>query len=484
MAVGHHSVFDEFEQEWPQIEQKALDLLVELLKTDTQNYGEDGTESEAVEIIKKRFDTSGIEYEIVEPKQGRGNIIARINGNGSSGKGPLCLSAHLDTVKAPKENWKKDGWKHNPFGGEIDEEDSCLYGRGAIDMKHMAAMSITLLCFIKDKNITLSRDLIFAGVADEERGGSYYGVKYLIENRPELIEADIVLTEVGGVSVHNDGKELFSVMIAEKGTAEIKLTAKGPGGHASTIHRKNPIATVGTVAHTLATTPLPLRVVPAGQTTIEDIARQLGFLKGFAFRQLLSPRLNYYVTGILTEEQYQVFMPILRNTASPTIIRGGNQMNQIPTEATLSVDCRILPGVTIEQLLDDLQSVIGRDKFESTQEGSPPELELEVVKYRYSYEQDLTSPEMKEVIDTIKDVVYKHSDGASVITNLLSGTTDLAFYYQHPTKTPICLGFTPTRFPPDMKLVALFHGVNERIPVAGFKWGIHVLGDVVAELCC
>ena len=108
-------------------------------------------------------------------------------------------------------------------------------------MKHMVAMSVILMCLIKEKGIVLSRDLILAAVADEERDDSTYGVKYLIENTPELIEADVVITELGGVSFYVEDREVFSVMVGEKGMAKIKVTAKGPGGHGSLYHKDNPI---------------------------------------------------------------------------------------------------------------------------------------------------------------------------------------------------------------------------------------------------
>ena len=117
--------------------------------------------------------------------------MARIRGDGSSGKGAVMLSAHLDTVKAPKENWEEAGWKHDPFGAEIDEEDGCIYGRGTIDMKNMAAMSAAVLLFIARSGIKLTRDLIFAAVADEENVNSAYGAKYLLENHSDLIACDV-----------------------------------------------------------------------------------------------------------------------------------------------------------------------------------------------------------------------------------------------------------------------------------------------------
>ncbi len=473
--------------EWPEIESRALDLLQKLIQTDTQNRGDDGSESDAVAVIKDIFDEYNVDYEIVEPKPGRGNIIARIKGD-NSGAGPLCLSAHLDTVLAPKENWEEVGWKHSPFEAVIDEEDGCLYGRGAIDMKQMAAMCITLVCYIKQKGIKLSRDLIFAGVADEERADSEYGIKYLIENRPELVEADIVFTELGGVSLTSDGKEAFSIMIGEKGMAKLKITATGPGGHSSTYHKCNPIATVGEVANILANKKLPLRVTPGGRVTIESLANAVGGLKGIVLRRLLSPTFSDYLTDhLLSELQMKALVPVIRNTASPTIIGGGENPNQIPTKAWIIVDARILPGCTVDDVITDIQSVVGSQRFEQQRnaqgEEIPAELKVEVLFCRYSYEQDLNSPEMREVIDVISQALKKASGDSSVFTNIISGGTDLTFYSQHPTKKPLCIGFSPFRLPPEIDIVALFHGVNERIPVEGFKWGMKVLTDVVMKVC-
>ena len=481
-------LFDNFLSEWPEIEERAVALLQTLIQTDTQNFGEECTETKAVQIIKDLFQDAGVPYEIVEPKPGRGNIIARLKGDDSSRQGALCLSGHLDTVRAPSDNWEESGWKHDPYGGVVDEEDGCLYGRGAIDMKHMVAMSVILMCLIKEKGIVLSRDLIFAAVADEERADSTYGVKYLIENRPELIEADVVITELGGVSFYVEDREVFSVMVGEKGMAKIKITAKGPGGHGSLYHKDNPIARVGDVASTLSKSRLPLRVVPAGRGTVESIASQVSFLKGLVLQQLLSPYLSDYVADhVLNSEQRQAFLPSLHNTANATVIGGGDQPNQIPTEAWVLIDSRILPGCTIEDIQQDIQSVLGPEKFElqtnSNGEEVPPELHMEVLTYRYSYNQDPKSPDIMSVLNIIRQVIAERADGASIITNLLPGGTDLSFYAKHPTKTPICLGFTPIRLPPDMKFTTLFHGVNERIPLEGFKWGLRTLADVVALLC-
>ena len=483
-------LFDDFQSaEWREFEEETVSLLQQLIRLDTQNFGDEGTEMLAVNLLREKFDACGIPYDVVEPKQGRGNIIARIKGDGSSGKGPLCLSAHLDTVHAPRENWEEEGWKHDPYGGHIDAEDGCLYGRGAIDMKNMAAFSASLLCFFKRRNLVLSRDLIFAGLADEERGDAYYGAQYMVENRPELVESDIVITEVGGMSFFVDKKELFPIMVGEKSSVRVKLIARGPGGHGSLYHKDNPIGRIGEACHKIATTRLPLRVTPTSQAQIEALASQLPPIKAFGIRRLLSPFFSDWVADyLLTPDQINGLLPILHNTANPVIIGGGDQPNQIPSVVWAILDCRILPGNTRDDIISDIKSVVGPERFLPTvdSEGQqvPPDLELEAeVKGRPPYMQDLDNEVMKETLAVMGSVIAQHADGAPTFMCSIPGGTDLAYYAKHPTKTPVCLGFTPLRLPPDIKFSKLFHGVNERIPVEGFKWGLKVLVDVTAKLC-
>lgn len=482
------------DSKWSEIEEDVIHLLQKLIRIDTQNMQEDGTEIEAVRLLEGIFQEAGIEYEVIEPKPGRGNIVARVRGDGSSGKGAMLLSAHLDTVKAPKENWEAEGWKHNPYGGVIDEEDGCLYGRGAIDMKQMAAMSVSLLCFVKKQGIVLSRDLIFAGVADEERTDSQWGAKYLVENRPELIEADVIFNEVGGFTMSVQGVEAVVVQIGEKGSMQVKITANGPGGHGSLFHRNNPIATIGEVAHKLHTSKLPLRVNMANTATIESIAACLPFPKSVIFRRLLNPIFSDLIASRLLPPTLQSsLLPLLRNTANPTSMGGGGgQHNQIPTSAWLIVDSRFLPECTSEDAVDDIKSVLGPSRFEperkteemgEDEENSSPELMLEVLSSRGSCYQDTNDPIYKEVMTVIRKVTYDRTNGAPVCTSLIPGGTDFFQYFKHPTKKPVCIGFTPIRFEPDMKFSDLFHGTNERVPVSGLKWGVKMLADVVYTLC-
>ncbi|KAL5476011.1 hypothetical protein EMCRGX_G025908 [Ephydatia muelleri] len=474
------------EKKWEEIDRSAIELLQRLIRTDTQNFVDEGTEMEAVRILQKVFDEAGVSYKVIESRPGRGNIVARIKGK-DAGQGALLLNAHLDTVRAPKTNWREEGWKHDPFAAEIDEEDGCLYGRGAVDMKHMVAMSVTIMCYVAGLGIELSRDLVFAGVADEERSDSAWGAKYLVKNHPDLVEADIVLSELGGISLHLDAKEVFPVQIAEKGSAALRITAHGPGGHGSVVHKDNPVSLVGGIAHKLATTRLPLRVNDANKATIEGLASTLPYHKSLFFRWLLSPSVSSYLLSMLPEEQSRTLGAILSNIATPTAIGGGEQFNQVPTTAWLHVDGRTLPGCTSVELIEDIKHLVGPELFDSKPDAgghtTTPAVTIEVLRERPSYCEDLDNPTCRHALDVMRRVIAARAEGAPIVPNLLPGATDLVQYSEHPHKKPVCIGFSPIRFPKGLNMSALFHGVNERIPVEGFKWGLRVLFDVVLELC-
>ena len=185
-------------------ESEVVRILRDLLRFDTSNPP--GDERPAVDYIAGLLREEGVAFEVIEPQPRRANIVARLKGDGS--KPPLLLSAHLDVVPA------LEGWEHPPFAAEI--HDGCIWGRGAVDMKHMAAQSLVALLCVKRKGLRLGRDLIFAGVADEEAGG-LAGAGYLVDHRPELIRAEFCMTEVGGIATPIGNAVIVPVQTAQKG---------------------------------------------------------------------------------------------------------------------------------------------------------------------------------------------------------------------------------------------------------------------------
>ena len=190
---------------------------------------------------------------------------------------------------------------------------------------------------------------------------------------------------------------------------------------------------------------------------------------------------------LLTEEQANIFSPLLRNTATPTIIGGGDQPNQIPMTAWMTVNARMLPGCTVDDVVQDIKDMLGLDLFESKRDSNgeeiPPEVTLEVGVSRDAVSADLSDLVCVDAMAVIAETIAKHANGAPIVPSMIPGSTDSYHYSRNARKQPICLGFTPVRFPPDIKFSKVFHGVNERVPVEGFKWGVRVLGEVVFKMC-
>lgn len=172
--------------DWTQAGLESLGHFKELLKIPTVNPP--GNERRAAEYLARLFDQEQIPYRIVEAAEGRTNIVARLAGNGSAR--PILLNGHLDVVPVEPARWK-----HPPF--EAVEAEGCVWGRGALDMKNMVAMAAMTLVLLKRMGVELKRDVIFAGVADEEAGCTL-GSQYLVENHPDLVDAEYVLGEAGG----------------------------------------------------------------------------------------------------------------------------------------------------------------------------------------------------------------------------------------------------------------------------------------------
>ena len=192
------------ESEWEAIFDESLEIFRKLLRFDTTNPP--GNEREACEYLGAILGREQIGYEILESAPGRANLICRLRGDGSLP--PLLLNAHLDVVAA-----ERDCWTHDPFGGVL--ADGFVWGRGALDMKHMAVMSLMTVILLSRYRASLKRDIIFAAVADEETGGDH-GSGWLVERHPEKVRAEYTLGEIGGFSRTAEGKNFYPVQIAEK----------------------------------------------------------------------------------------------------------------------------------------------------------------------------------------------------------------------------------------------------------------------------
>jgi len=436
---------------------EATAFLQRLIQFDTTNPP--GNETPAARYIADVFAREGCRAEVVESAPGRGSVIARLKGSGS--KRPLLLLSHLDVVPAVAADWK-----HDPFGGEL--VDGEIWGRGSLDTKNLTAVWMAVFLQVKRLGLPLKRDLIFAATADEEMGGTY-GVKWLVDNRPELLECEFALNEGGGTGMQLGGKTVYLYQTAEKGICWTRLTAKGRAGHASVPHRDNPVVHLAGALHRIGTTPLPMHVSDTFRLFTERMAACLPGQLGQAFSLLLDPAAQEQALALIPDEyQANTIRAMSHNTAAPTVLRGSDKTNVIPRVATAEIDCRILPGQTPESLLDELRQVLG------LQGNGEAEGRFELALDRASLATE--SPPDTPLADALRTALARHDPDAALVPFLVPGGTDGRFL--RPLGV-VCYGFAPTLPGTDESSV---HGVNERISVKSLDFAVRVLWDAVTEL--
>ena len=435
---------------WADEGDAAVELLRDLLRIDTSNPP--GNETACAEAVAEHLRGSGLEPEVLEAAPGRGNVVARMRGQ--SDDPPLLLTAHLDVVGV-----EPAAWTHPPFGGEI--ADGFVWGRGAVDMKNMLAMSLAVLRLLADAEVPLRRDVIFAGVADEEAGCAH-GSQWLVEQHPDKVRAGFALGEVGGFTMWVGGRPIYPVQVAEKGVCWIRATARGVAGHGSIPREDNAIVALAAFLQRVGRRKLPVHrseVVDRFVLALADAQPQparaiLPFLLDGRVSPLIGKLIPDRSTG-------RVLEALIRNTASPVMISGGSKSNVIPSTAQAQLDGRIAVGSSADELLAELRALAG------------DAVELEVLLSRDPHE----APADTDLFDLIRTVVAEHHPGATAVPSVIPGFTDAHYWSQLGT---VCYGFSPVRLEPDAPdFSALFHATDERVPVDGFTAGLQMLADVV-----
>ncbi len=431
-------------------ESETLDLLRGLIRIDTSNPP--GNETAAAALIQERLRRDGIDSEILFSPSGRGNLIARLSGNGS--KAAMILLGHLDVVPAePSE------WGFPPFGAEV--ADGMVWGRGALDMKGQVAMEVMTLLKIKRENLPLAGDLILVLTADEEAGGEE-GAKFLVENHWDKIEARYLLNE-GSVGVLKGGIHLYPIQVAEKGVAWMRITTRGLSGHGSMPTDDNAVAKLAHAVDQLASYRFPVRRTDVVALFLERVSKKLPFPENLGARYFFSP-----VIGPIVQELAQRLLAkeraisaVLSDTISPTILQAGYKVNVIPAEASASLDGRILPGQTPEQFRQTVQEILG-DDFEVTLTTSslPNESDFRTDFFR-----------------AIEEAVRREDPEAVTAPILSAGATDSRFFRD---KGVIAYGLVPLLLTPD-ELEGL-HGKNERVPVSQLERGSRIIFDIARTL--
>ncbi|MCW2644751.1 MAG: putative peptidase [Pseudonocardiales bacterium] len=418
-------------------------LLGELIRINTANPTH--PERPAAEWVAAKLDEVGVASQIIEAAPGRASTIARIEGSDPS-RAPLLIHGHLDVVPAEASEWSVD-----PFGGEI--RDGYLWGRGAVDMKDMDAMTLALVREWARTGRKPPRDVVLAFVSDEEAGGRL-GAHYLVDNHPDLFaDCTEAISEVGGFSVSlNESTRLYLIQTAEKGINWLRLRATGRPGHGSMVHEDNAVTQLAAAVSRVGTHEFPVVITDTVRAMVEAIASVTGMELDPDSPEDWLPKLG----GMA-----RMIGAVVRNTANPTMLQAGYKTNVIPSSAEATIDARFLPGQQ-DELLAQIDDLIGA--------GVEREFIVQDIAVETSFDGAL--------VEAMSAALRAEDPGGHPVPYLMSGGTDAKSFS---TLGMRCFGFSPLLLPADLDFAALFHGIDERVPVEGLKFGVRVLDRLLTN---
>lgn len=400
-------------------------------------------ETKAARYIQRVFKKEGISSKILERTKGRGNIIARIKGDGTAR--PLLLMSHLDVVDAETEQWEVP-----PFDGI--KKDGYIWGRGALDCKNVAVLWMMAMVLVKRSGIKLKRDIIFCATADEE-SGHYSGMRWLVENHFDLIDAEAALNEGGGYGWEFGNRIFFPVQNAEKGNLWIKIKSHGEPGHGSQPDSNSSINKLITLLNKMRDFNHPVNITDTSRQMLKILAKNVDGATGFGLKLMQLPFLTSFIIENFVKEEAAKnnLRTIFKNTLSITGLKSALQdVNVIPSEASALADIRLLPGFTTEGALHILNK-LNKEK-----------LDIEILDRQEACQSDCQHP----LMGSIEQALEKTYPGGVAMPFLLGGVTDATFL--RPRGITV-YGFTPLLPEDDIMLV---HGHNERISIASLEFGL------------
>ena len=440
--------------DWDAATQETVEHLVRLVRAETVNPP--GNEEPAVRILKEILDREGFparDCTVIESAPHRMSLVARLRGDGS--RRPLLLSGHTDVVPI-----ERDHWAHDPFGGEVI--DGAVWGRGTLDMKGFLAMYLQVFLQARREKLPLKRDLILAAVADEEAGFDH-GSKFLVDHHRSLIEAEYGVTEGGALTMHAAGRRLYPIQVSERGVCWMRMTARGRPGHGSIPHADNAVLHLAQALEKIRRARhLPVHLTSTFRRMMAETARQLGFPLGLAIAMLRSPAVVSLVLDLMPAESRGLLASMTTNTVNPTMLQAGLKANVIPSEAQATLDCRKLPGQSVEDVQREIRRIVGAG------------FDLEPLHVTLGTEFPAESP-FYRILD---EATRRMDPGGLVMPMLMPGATDASEYQRAGIQV---YGFTPGIMPPGIVLMKLAHGHDERLPVSFVRSGLPALWEVIRE---
>ena len=460
--------------QWATAHERLVETLRTLIRIPSINPPDPpGPELDAANVIAAMLGESGIPSTVYEPVPGRGSVVARLRGDGSGGD-PLLLLSHLDVVPAPP-----DRWTHDPFAADV--ADGYVYGRGAVDMKNLVAMELEVVRILAESATAagldpaadpvpgLRRDILLAVTAAEEAGGRE-GAGWLVDHHPEHLKAAGAISEAGGVSLDIGGRRLYPIQVAEKGYAVYKLTFRGTWGHGSMPRSDNAAVMAAEAIRRLAEPGTP-RVTPVMAAFFESAADALGGEAATLLRALATGdpgRTEAAIDRLCVPVYARAVRALVRDTISPNVIHAGVKYNVIPGEATLELDCRLLPGTDEAAMRADVVERLG------------PELAAAC-----TIELTIVAPPVVADVDSdlyrvLARTIVDHDPEGVPLPVMAPFATDA----KHLDRIGVpAYGFSPLRLDPAETFLERYHGVDERVGLDALRWGLPVLYDAVVRFC-
>ena len=424
------------------LEEEVVKICQDLIRIPSVNFGEGkGDEKAVANYIVDSLAEVGISAEIYESAPNRCNVIANIEGSDTSRPG-LVVHGHIDVVPANAADWSVD-----PFAAEI--RDGMIWGRGAVDMKNVDAMILAIVRKWARTGYKPPRNIVLAFFADEEAGMTF-GSRWMAAQHPEVFSGCTeAISEVGGFSVTvGDGKRLYFVEAAQKGIHWMKLTAAGRAGHGSMMNDENALTALTDAVSKIGKFEWPQRYTE----TVKILFKKIAHATGKPYNESdLRPLLKEI------EPTARMIGATLQNTANPTMLEAGYKANVIPGSATAVIDGRFLPGYE-DELNETIRSIIG------------PDISIETISRDIALEVEFEG----DLVDAMCNAITKYDPEGIPVPYLMSGGTDNKALSELGI---VGYGFSPLRLPADLDFMALFHGVDERVPISGLEFGVNVLAD-------
>jgi acetylornithine deacetylase/succinyl-diaminopimelate desuccinylase-like protein len=417
-----------------------------------------GGESAAAAYCAEVLSSAGIGAEVLEASPGRGSCFARLHAGVRNPEPPLVLLSHLDVVPVEAE-----AWSHDPFGAEL--VDGVVWGRGAVDMKDMIAMELSVMLELHRSGAALRRDVIFAAVADEEAGG-LHGALHWVRQRPDLFAgaegrpAAAALNEVGGYSMTIGGRRVYTIQVAEKGIVWTRIRSTGTPSHGSMPSPDNAAVKLARAVAALAAEPQPARVIPVVRRFFEGLGLSDAVAMAEAGRDAdASAALAATVDDPVLRRSLEA---MLRDTITPNVVHAGTKVNVVPGSGEAEVDVRTLPGTDQQALLARMQDIAG------------PDVDVEPVHVMPPVEW----PADAEIVRLMEDALRAADPEATPVPMMITLGTDAKALGLLGIPS---YGFAPLRLEPAVPYLSLFHANDERIPVSALRFGLPVLHDVVSR---